>query len=456
MSNDTKTPARSKQKLTHVLAEYESPGALIRAAEKVRDAGYTKWDCHSPFPVHGIDPAMGIKFTRLPWLVFAAGAFGCAFALFFQYYLNAEVLPAAGRFSGWHWTVSGKPYWSSPANIPITFEFTVLMAALTTFFAVWGMNKLPQVWHPLFSSDRFLRVTDDSFFIAIEADDPKFNETKTVAFLSEIGALEVELIKIVSGPAERRVPKMVLGFILVTTVLALVPFAFLAKARAATSGKPHVHVIPNMDFQYKVRAQEEFSAFVDERGSQPWVEGTVSRDPDSLAADTHYYKGLVPDSTQPLGWRWVTKFPSQVTLDRAFMNRGQNRFNIYCAPCHGSSGNGLGVVNKRAEVIGASSTGWVQPTNLTDIDRIRLPHGQIFNTISNGIRNMPAYRAQLPVVDRWAIIFYVRALQRAECDLRANLPDHLQPRIKGAGGPVKTESPPAKPPANPPANPAQP
>lgn len=429
MSNETKTEAPSREKLTHVLAEFESPGALIKAAAKVRDAGYTKWDCHSPFPVHGLDPAMGIKMTRLPWLVFGAGAFGCIFAVFLQWYLNAQVVPEAGRFSGWHWTVSGKPFWSSPANIPITFELTVLLAALTTFFAVWGMNKLPQHWNPLFSSDRFLKASDDSFFIAIEADDPKFNSTKTEAFLSEIGATAVESIRIVTGPATRRVPKIVMAFILVTSVMALVPFAFLAKSRAANSAKPHVHVIPNMDFQFKVRAQEAFSAFADERGSQPWVEGTIARGANALAEDDHFYRGIDDGD-------WASTFPDQVTLDMAFMKRGQNRFNIYCAPCHGSSGDGNGVVAKRAETIGAANTGWNPPTNLIVADMTTLPHGQIFNTISFGIRTMPAYRAQIPEIDRWAIIFYLRALQRAECDTRGNIPDHLQQRIKGGAGPA--------------------
>jgi mono/diheme cytochrome c family protein len=435
MSNEIQTPPeQSKEKLTHVLAEYETPGALIRAAEKVRDAGYSKWDCHSPFPVHGIDPAMGIKMTRLPLLVFGAGAFGCLFAVFFQYYLNAEVVPTLGRFSGWEWTVSGKPFWSSPANIPITFEITVLLAALTTFFAMWGMNRLPQVWHPLFSSDNFLRATDDSFFIAIESGDPKFNQTKTVAFLEEIGALRVEPITIVTGAAERKIPKMVLAFILVTTVMALVPFAFLAKARADTSAKPHVHVIPNMDFQQKVRAQEEFAPFADERGSQPWPAGTVARGPGALAADDHFYRGLADK-------QWAQAFPDQVTPDMAFMRRGQDRFNIYCAPCHGASADGNGAVAVRALALGEDAKGYVQPTNLVVPEMVRLPHGQIFNTISNGIRTMPGYRAQLPEADRWAIIFYLRALQRAECDARANLPDHLQQKIKGSGSTVEPATP---------------
>ena len=247
------------------------------------------------------------------------------------------------------------------------------------------MNKLPQVWHPLFSSDNFMRASDDSFFVAIDADDPKFNETKTMAFLSEIGALNVERITIITGPAERRIPKMILAFILISrrrwgwsrSRSSPRPGPTPRPSRTSTSS-------PTWTSSTRSTPQEAFAPFADERGSQPWVEGTVAtssdakRRADALANDDHYYYGRLPDPGKPIPWKWADVFPDQVTLDMAFMKRGQNRFDIYCAPCHGSSGDGLGVVHKRAEAVGALATGWA-PADHPGRRRteIRLPHGQI-------------------------------------------------------------------------------
>ncbi len=415
---------QSREKLTHLLAEFESPGALIEAAKRVRDEGYEKWDSHSPFPVHGIDPAMGIKPTILPMLVFAGGFGGLCIAIFIQWYFNSQVVPDIGIFSGWHWTVSGKPTWSIPANVPIAFELTILLAAFATFLGMWGLNKLPQVWHPLFNSTNFLRASDDSFFISIEAEDSKFDRQKTSAFLADIGGSNVEQIKVVTGPATRKLPKMVIGFVIVTASLSLVPLAFIAKARASTSAQPHVHIIPNMDFQPKAGAQDDFGIFVDDRATQLYPDGTVARGADSLRESDEFFRGIKGDD-------WTHAFPKEVPLTMTTMKRGENRYKIYCAPCHGQSGDGQGVIANRADAVGAPTTGWSPPSNLLEAQYVKIPHGQIFNTISYGIRTMPGYRAQIPEADRWAIVFYLRALQRAECESASNIEADKRGGIKG-------------------------
>ncbi len=429
MSSDKKDARNqepdSYEKVTHLLAEFDTPGDLIKAAKKVRDAGYKKWDCHSPFPVHGIDPAMGIKPTILPLLVFGGGLSGLCIAVAMQWYFNSQEVAAAGVFSGWEWTVAGKPNWSFPANIPIAFELTILLSAFTTFFSMWGLNKLPQVWHPLFNSNNFAKSSNDSFFVAIDADDKKFNPVKTSEFLSEIGGSNIETVKIVTGKAHQRLPRAVIGFIIISVAMSLVPLAFIAKARASTSDKPHFHIIPNMDFQPKAGAQDGFNIFADGRSAQPYVSGTVARGSDNLREDSHLYQGIVDG-------KWAETFPEEISLDMRTMKRGQNRFKIYCAPCHGQSGNGQGVVHARAEAVGAiANDGWSQPANLLNAAFVKLPHGQIFNTISYGKGIMPGYRKQIPVSDRWAIAFYLRALQRAECDAKGNLEPEQRQRIKG-------------------------
>ena len=169
-----------------LLAEFASPQDLVRAAARVRDAGYTKWDAHTPFPVHGLDGAMGIKSTRLPFLVLAAGVVGATSGLLMQWWMNAIDYPII---------ISGKPFNSLPADIPVTFELTVLLAALTSFIGMLIANALPRFHHPLFKNGRFRRVTTDAFFLAIEAADPRFDLAKTEQLLVSERATHVSPIE---------------------------------------------------------------------------------------------------------------------------------------------------------------------------------------------------------------------------------------------------------------------
>jgi hypothetical protein len=165
------------------LAEFETVSALVAACEQVRDEGFTRWDAHTPFPVHGLDAAMGLRSTKLPWLVFGAGASGAGLGLLMQWWMNAVDYPL---------NISGKPLFSIPANIPITFEVTILLSALTAFVGMLALNGLPQYYHPVFRSDRFRRVTDDRFFISIEARDPRCRGEETERWLAALGAVGVE------------------------------------------------------------------------------------------------------------------------------------------------------------------------------------------------------------------------------------------------------------------------
>ena len=175
-----------KVELVGLLAEYESVDAILKAARAVRRAGFTRWDVHSPFPIHGIDYAMGIRPTVLPWLVLCGGLTGLASAILLQWYCNAY---------DYKFLISGKPIWSLPANIPVIFECTVLCAALTAVFGMLGLNRLPQLYNPLFKSERFRRVTNDRFFIVIDATDPEFDEADTTKMFKELGAISVERIE---------------------------------------------------------------------------------------------------------------------------------------------------------------------------------------------------------------------------------------------------------------------
>lgn len=175
-----------KHTMWGLLAEYDSPAAVYKACEKVRDAGYKKWDACTPFPVHGLDKAMGLKASVLPWYVLGMAIIGCTLMFIFMIWASAYDYPL---------NISGKPTWSIPAFVPVGFEVTILFSALTTAFGIFVLSKLPRWNHPAFSSQRFERVTDDKFFIMIQACDGQFQQAKTEQFLKETGASVVEVLR---------------------------------------------------------------------------------------------------------------------------------------------------------------------------------------------------------------------------------------------------------------------
>jgi hypothetical protein len=184
-------------RLWGLLAEYETPADILHAAEQIREAGFTKWDCFTPFPVHGLDNAMGIRKTILPWIVLTMGLTGLTIAIALQWYVNSPHTQAAGLYvlSGYPLTISGKPYWSLPANVPVMFELTVLFSALTTFYGLWFLIKLPRFHHPVFSVARFRRVTDDKFFLLVEAADGKFDAADSRALLERTHPTAIDEVK---------------------------------------------------------------------------------------------------------------------------------------------------------------------------------------------------------------------------------------------------------------------
>ncbi len=174
-----------KDRVYGLLAEFEHPGALLQAARKVREAGYRHFDTHSPFPIHGMDKAMGLGQSKVGYIAFLGGATGLALATWLQWWTSAVDYPI---------NISGKPFFAFEPSIPIMFELTVLFSAL---FAVGGMlllNGLPRPYNPLFYSRSFARVTDDAFFLHIAASDRQFNLKHTEAFLRGAGAKSAEVI----------------------------------------------------------------------------------------------------------------------------------------------------------------------------------------------------------------------------------------------------------------------
>jgi mono/diheme cytochrome c family protein len=396
-------PAESERgpaPLHGILAEYKSPAEILKASRVIRDAGFSRWDTFTPFPVHGIDKAMGIRMTVLPWIVLGAGLSGLATAILLQWWTNGF---------DYAWLISGKPMWSIPANVPIMFELTVLFAGLTTLVAMLVLNNLPLPAHPLDFVKRFARSTDDRFFLLVEAADPKFDETKTKALIDGTHPEAVESV-FEDRTTESKLPTSIVYGVVILTVAAAVPFALAAKARYSRSPHPRIHIIQDMDSQPKYKAQRENPVFSDGRSTRLPDAETVAVG--ELRDDDHFFRG------QDHGV-WARTFPATFRTDEAAMQRGQQRFGIYCAPCHGFGGEGDGMIAKRAEQLQQGT--WTPPTNLTEA-RIRdMPVGELFNTITHGIRNMPAYGGQISTSDRWSIILYLRALERGRAAKIADL-----------------------------------
>lgn len=169
-----------------ILAEFETASAIYHACEKVRDAKFSSWDAHTPFPVHGLEKAMGLSRSRLPYFVFAMGITGATGAMILQYWVSVIEYPLV---------IAAKPYFSWQAFIPITFESMVLFSAGSAVLGMLFLNRLPRWHNPLLTSKRFARATDDRFFISIDAKDPKFDRDGTTEFLRSLGATHVELVE---------------------------------------------------------------------------------------------------------------------------------------------------------------------------------------------------------------------------------------------------------------------
>lgn len=258
--------------------------------------------------------------------------------------------------------------------------------------------------------------------------------------------------------------KIGLGIAATLLLLGLVPFALVARSRSSQSEALPVHLVMDLDKQPKFKPQRSTPLFADSRSMRPQVARTVAQEdlilhgptlddvmgtrPIKLAGgveilqieDAAMYAAVMLGRMRPAGMTdeqfaalkppekeadiqgdktfYVRRVPDAFEVSMDFMKRGQERFVVYCAPCHGESGYGDGPVAQRAAKLQVQSpeavANWAVPQNLNEGKIVARPDGNIFNTITNGIRNMPAYDKQISVEDRWAIVAYLRALERSQ------------------------------------------
>ncbi|MDB6017087.1 MAG: ABC-type Fe3+ transport system protein [Pedosphaera sp.] len=169
-----------------ILAEFETPADAMHAAEKVRDTGFRKWDVFTPYPVHGMDKAMGLKNSKVGWFSFIGGVTGYTSGMVMIWWMNAVDYPIP---------IGGKPMFSPFGAFPPCYELTILLGAFGALFGMLFMNRLPRLHHPLLKHRRFALATHDRYFIVIETTDPKYSENETRKLLESVGSKRIELVE---------------------------------------------------------------------------------------------------------------------------------------------------------------------------------------------------------------------------------------------------------------------
>jgi hypothetical protein len=169
-----------------IMAEFETAAAILQAARKVRDSGYRQWDVFTPFPVHGMDGAMGLKNSKVGWFSFIGGCTGYTTGMLMIWFMNAF---------DYRIVIGGKPMFSPFSAFPPSYELTILFGAFGALLGMLFLNRLPRLHHPLLKNRRFALATHDRFFVVIESGDPKFSENETRRLLESIGSKHIELVE---------------------------------------------------------------------------------------------------------------------------------------------------------------------------------------------------------------------------------------------------------------------
>lgn len=271
--------ADNEKKIHGFTAEFSTVDTLLAACRRVRDAGYTKTDAYTPFPVHGVDEALGIKPTGLPFIALAGGLTGTTIALAMQIWMNGI---------DYRYIISGKPFISLPAFIPVSFELTILLASFGAFFGMLALNRLPRFSNPMFTNPRFDAATDDKFFLYIDAADPRYDADGVQGLLGDLGASSID--EVVEDNSSNVLPKPFLAIVAALALLSVVPLLVVARMRVTTSSSPRFHVFYDMDLSPSKDAQQTTTLFADSRVMRPDVIGTIARSQTGFSAD--FYTGV--------------------------------------------------------------------------------------------------------------------------------------------------------------------
>jgi len=372
-----------------VLGLFESPDALMAAIPKVKAQKLGRLETYTPYPIHGLEEALELRRSPLGGMVLIMGILGALTALGFQYWISAVDYPIV---------TGGKAPGSWEAFVPILFE---VMVAFATFTAGMGMlfllNKLPFFGHPILNAKAMRAITRDRFALAIEADPELDTALDTAAARAALAAAGAADIEVLTEP--ERAPFLTSDFVLraLGGIFAACVVAGLGMY-GAIKLMPLVAPVSHMLDQPRLNAQGASSFFADGRAMRLPVPGTVARG--------HLPFGI---SSQEAAASLVNPLPRTPEV----LTEGRRAFTVRCAVCHGPLGNGLGSLGA---AYGA------KPANLQAPQFLAYPDGKILWAIVNGKNAMPGQGADLDADQRWAVVHYVRALQRAQNAKDEDLP----------------------------------
>ncbi len=361
-----------------VLGLYSDAQKIVDAANNIRPRKLGRLEAYTPYPVHGLDRAIGLAPSRLGALVLGMGILGAFLALLFEWWTSAVDYPLV---------TGGKPLFSWQAFVPVMFEVTVLFATFTAGLAMlFVFNKLPFFGHPVLHAKAIKDITRDKLALSIENVGPTFDTETARQALIDNGAESVEMVPIpVWTPLTLVGLLQAIGAIVAACVVAGVGIYAVQKVLPIVPPMVHMHNQP------KLNAFRSSSFFADGRGMRPAVAGTVARGHLPPAFATPEEAGDMLTNPLPL---------TQETAER-----GRKVFNDHCAVCHGAVGDGVALLSR---AYGA------KPGNLLSNEVRARPDGYFYGVIMLGKNAMPSYAPDLDDSDRWAAVHYVRVLQRAQ------------------------------------------
>jgi hypothetical protein len=367
-----------EKKIFSVAALFDTADDITRAAKEATAAGYTKYDVNTPYPVHGMEKVMKLKPSLLGLITFVIGLGGVIFAVLFMSWVTNVDYPLV---------IGGKPFFSWPAFVPVAFEVTVLSASVGTVVAMIALFfKFPHNSHPLHGTNYMKRISSDKFGINIVAVDPIFDETKIKEFFTKLGGKEIETIYEEPMPKDIKMfDKRFIG-VLVMVVLVTSGATYLVLNKLL-----YMQPFSWMSEQDKGLPQSKSEVFSDGFTMRTPVEGTVAR-------------GFVPYEYKGLKDSAIVNLSNPLPYSKQVLAIGKSRFDTYCSPCHGYFGKGDTRLRDQ----------FPKPPTLHS-DKVRnWADGNIYHVITNGQNIMPSYEKQISCDDRWAIVHYIRVLQRSQ------------------------------------------
>lgn len=380
--NDSIPTEPRSGKLYAVTALFDTPDQIIAAADAVASAGYKKFDVMTPYPVHGMDDAMKLKESKIGWVAFFAGITGTTLAFLMMWWMSGV---------NYKNVYGGKPFFNLPPSIPIMFELTVLIGALTLVGALIAIfNKLPWMSNPLQDTNFMKHCTSDKYGVYIESADVMFNEEEVKKLFSGLGSSEISnVFWPIIDEGKTKAPIMDYKFVGTLVLIAILT----AAGTYLTVNKLIYEVVPFtwMHEQPRLMPQTKSTFFSDGSSNRMPVEGTVAR-----GFLPYQYKGM-PDSL-------IKNLANPLPFTKEIIEKGKKKFETFCSPCHGYYAKGDSRLHGQ----------FPSPPTLHS-DKVRnWPDGNIYNVITNGQNVMPSYEKQVTRDERWAIIHYIRVLQRSQ------------------------------------------